>query len=44
MSTTSRNFKVLLILYLILLSPSLKMASSKLKHVATLSEIVYIKS
>jgi hypothetical protein len=31
----SRNFKALLIIYLILLIQSLKMASSKPKHVAT---------
>ena len=35
----SRNFKALLIVWLIPLSQILKMASSKLKHVAMFSEI-----
>ena len=35
------HFKVLVIIYLILISPSLKMASSKPKHVAMFCQIVY---
>ena len=38
----SRHIKVLLIIYLIILCHSLKMASSKPKHVAMFSSIVYI--